>query len=108
MEEKQLRSMQLFRLMDRMRRAWTVFTPKPEISKSQFGTLLALRHGGKRPCEDKECRNRDPFEPMTLSELAKIMNQSMPALSQRISKLEGMGYVQRMPTRRTAGPHGFV
>lgn len=36
MEEKQLRSMQLFRLMDRMRRAWTVFTPKPEISKSQF------------------------------------------------------------------------
>ena len=43
MEEKQLRSMQLFRLMDRMRRAWTVFTPKPEISKSQFGTLLALR-----------------------------------------------------------------
>ena len=75
MEEKQLRSMQLFRLMDRMRRAWTVFTPKPEISKSQFGTLLALRHGGKRPCEDKECRNRDPFEPMTLSELAKIMNQ---------------------------------
>ena len=104
MEEKQLRSMQLFRLMDRMRRSWTVFTPKPEISKSQFGTLLALRHGGKRPCEDKECRNRDPFEPMTLSELAKIMNQSMPALSQRISKLEGMGYVQRM----SAGPHGFV
>ena len=36
MEENQLRSMQLFRLMDRMRRAWTVFTPKPEISKSQF------------------------------------------------------------------------
>ena len=92
--------MQLFRLMDRMRRAWTVFTPKPEISKSQFGTLLALRHGGKRPCEDKECRNRDPFEPMTLSELAKIMNQSMPALSQRISKLEGMGYVQRMPDQK--------
>ena len=49
MEEKQLRSMQLFRVMDRMRRAWTVFTPKPEISKSQFGTLLALRHGGKDP-----------------------------------------------------------
>ena len=41
MEEKQLRSMQLFRLMDRMRRAWTVFTPKPEISKSQFGTRSA-------------------------------------------------------------------
>lgn len=100
MEEKQLRSMQLFRLMDRMRRAWTVFTPKPEISKSQFGTLLALRHGGKRPCEDKECRNRDPFEPMTLSELAKIMNQSMPALSQRISKLEGMVYVQRMSDQK--------
>ena len=44
MEEKQLRSMQLFRLMDRMRRAWTVFTPKPEISKSQFGTLLAVSY----------------------------------------------------------------
>ena len=58
MEEKQLRSMQLFRLMDRMRRAWTVFTPKPEISKSQFGTLLALRHGGKGKTDTGEppCR----------------------------------------------------
>ena len=63
MEEKQLRSMQLFRLMDRMRRAWGWCSPQNRrFSKSQFGTLLALRHGAKRPCEDKECRNRDPFE----------------------------------------------
>lgn len=92
------RCMKLFRLMDRTRRAWADFTPKPEVSKSQFGTLLALRHGGKCPSERKG--ERDPFEPMTLSVLAGIMEQSMPAVSQRISKLEAAGYVSRTPDEK--------
>lgn len=95
MEIENERCMQLFRLMDRTRRAWAEFTPKPEVSKSQFGTLLALRHGRKCGSEKKE--EHDPFEPMTLSVLAAIMGQSMPAVSQRISKLEAAGYVSRTP-----------
>ena len=56
MEEKQLRSMQLFRLMDRMRRAWTVFTPKPRISSPSLALCWRCDTAEKRPCEDKECR----------------------------------------------------
>lgn len=98
MEIDNERCMQLFRLMDRTRRAWAEFTPKPEVSKSQFGTLLALRHGRKRGSEKQG--EHDPFEPMTLSVLAAIMEQSMPAVSQRISKLEAAGYVSRTPDEK--------
>ena len=45
---------------------------------------------------------------MTLSTLAKAMKQSMPAVSQRISKLEELGYVKRVPDdhdRRTVWIH---
>lgn len=42
----------------------------------------------------------DPFEPMTLSVLASLMGHSMPAVCQRISKLETMGYVRRFPDEK--------
>ena len=87
------RAMRMFKAMDRMRKAWGSLAPS-QISKSQMGTLLTLRHGGTDPMKETD---RDPFEPMTLSELAAVMGQSMPAVSQRISKLEQMGYVQRIP-----------
>ena len=89
--------MQMFRTMDRMRRAWMAVTPKPEISKSQFGTLMVLCHGGRDPMNHQP---HDPFEPMTLSVLASLMGHSMPAVCQRISKLETMGYVRRFPDEK--------
>lgn len=88
------RSMQMFRVMDRMRRAWMEITPMQEMSKSQFNTLMMLRHG---VAEHHQGEEQKLCEPMTLSELSSKLGQSMPAVSQRISKLESMGYVQRSP-----------
>lgn len=43
---------------------------------------------------------------MSLSAVAAAMGQSLPSISQRISALEGMGYVERVPDpsdRRVSG-----
>lgn len=88
-------SFRFFGAMDRVRRAWGEVVPCPQLSKSQFGTLLTLCLGGKPGQHMKNWEGRDPYTPMTLSELAAIMEQSMPAVSQRITRLEGMGYVER-------------
>ena len=37
---------ELFRLMDRVRKAWQSVTPCEHLSKSQFGTLMAIAHHG--------------------------------------------------------------
>lgn len=95
MEEQEYgRAVQLFRAMDRLRRAWQGVTPCPELSKSQFGTLMVLRYRGRPPRPDHQCA---PEESMTLSALATVMGQSLPALSRRVSALEEMGYVERVP-----------
>ena len=82
MEWEKTQSVRLFRLIDRMRRAWAAITPCAGLSKSQFGTLMALAHLGGGPG-------------LPLTQLAHGMHQSPPALSQRIAALEAMGYVQR-------------
>ena len=40
---------ELFRLMDRVRKAWQSVTPCEHLSKSQFGTLMAIAHHGRMP-----------------------------------------------------------
>lgn len=52
MEWEKTQSVRLFHLIDRMRRAWAAITPCAGLSKSQFGTLMALAHlgGGHRAC----------------------------------------------------------
>lgn len=92
MDKELSRSMQMFRVMDRVRRAWMEITPMQQMSKSQFNTLMALRHGG---AEQQKLN-----QPMTLSALSSKLGQSMPAVSQRISKLEAAGYVRRSPDPR--------
>lgn len=87
MDKELSRSMRMFRVMDRMRRAWMEITPMQRMSKSQFNTLMALRQF------EKQGQN----ESVTLSALSNQLGQSMPAVSQRISKLEAAGYVQRSP-----------
>ncbi len=87
---------QLLRSVDRVRRAWKNASPGTQINKSQFFTLMALRNKGGEGF-DHICPHPDPFQPMTLSALAKAMHQSMPAVSQRITKLEEMGCVERRP-----------
>lgn len=105
MEQEQSRSMRMFQIMDRLRRAWSEFHPSTDLNKSQLGTLLILRHGTEKPCGHAQQVEQ---KPMTMSELAARMGQSMPAVSQRISKLEAMGYVRRQSDprdRRTTWIH---
>lgn len=97
-------ALELLREMDRLRRAWKLAIPNTGINKSEFFTLYTLRHpNGHGP----SCNSSDSA-PMTLSTLAKAMKQSMPAVSQRITKLEELGYVRRVPDdhdRRTVWIH---
>ncbi len=100
------RSLELLREMDRLRRAWKLAIPNTGINKSEFFTLFTLRHPEGHPLACGQA-GQEPG-PMTLSTLAKTMKQSMPAVSQRISKLEELGYVQRVPDdhdRRTVWIH---
>jgi DNA-binding MarR family transcriptional regulator len=88
------RAEQWFKSLDRLRRAWQGITPCDELSKSQFATLMVLRHGGRPPHAPPQ-----PLEEsgMTLTALAGVMQQSMPALSKRVHTLEAMGYVTCLP-----------
>lgn len=89
-------ALQMLRAMDRIRRAWKNASPSETLNKSQFFTLMTLHNKGSSGFEEC-CPNADPYAPMTLSALAKAMNQSMPAVSQRIRRLEELGYVCRTP-----------
>ena len=96
----------LFTVMDHMRRVWQNLRPCPDLTKAQFGTLMVLANGEKKPGpEDPHpCLPGRPV--MSLSAVAAAMGQSLPSNSQRISALEGMGYVERVPDpsdRRVSG-----
>ena len=94
MEWEKTQSVRLFRLIDRMRRAWAAITPCAGLSKSQFGPLMALAHLGGGPGLAGQPPQRQA-QGLPLTQLAHGMHQSPPALSQRIAALEAMGYVQR-------------
>lgn len=85
-----------FLTMNRIRRAWVGVVPSGRLSKSQFVTLFVLRNGKRGPFMLQESA---PSKPMTLSHLARELNQSMPAISQQITRLENMGYVRRNPSK---------
>lgn len=85
----------LFTAVNRVRRAWRSMAPSKELSKAQFATLMTIAHGGNPPHEGKAF-NR----PMPLSVLANLQEQSLPGISQRITALEKLGYVERV-----ANPH---
>lgn len=91
MDCHKIQTAELFRSMDRVRRAWHSVIPCDALSKSQFGTLLTIYHFQKTQHEDESPR------PVKLSDLANSMSQSLPALSQRVKQLEDIGYVKRVP-----------
>lgn len=100
------RALELLREMDRLRRAWKLAIPNTGINKSEFFTLYTLRCPNGQALTWEGCPKE--ASPMTLSTLAKAMKQSMPAVSQRITKLEELGYVHRVPDehdRRTVWIH---
>ena len=86
---KNSRALIMFEAMDRLRRVWSEVVPAPNFSKSQFRALLYLDQYSSA---------------VPLSEVSARMNQSLPALSQKINRLESMGYVEKnqdLKDRRT-------
>lgn len=102
MDQPKMETTEMFRLMDRVRRAWLSVTPHESLNKSQFATLMAISHRSGQCCGSANTQG----EPVMPSALADDMHQSRPALSQRIHALEEMGYIERVPDptdRRVAG-----
>ena len=78
----------LFTAVNRVRRAWRSLAPSKEISKAQFATLMTIAHGGRPPHEGQETNQPMP--------LANLQEQSLPGISQRVSALEKLGYLERV------------
>ncbi|MDL2324485.1 MarR family transcriptional regulator [Ruminococcaceae bacterium OttesenSCG-928-A16] len=74
----------LFEQMDKLRRVWAGFHPMPPFKRSDLAMLgtidRMLNHGEKK---------------VTVSMLARQLQQSMPGVSQKITLLEEKGYVKR-------------
>lgn len=98
-DQQHPRALELLREMDFLRRTWKLAIPKTGINKSEFFTLYTLLCPSDEPRTWGADCPKEPA-PMTLSTLSKAMKQSMPAVSQRITKLEELGYVRREPDQR--------
>lgn len=114
MERMESELSELFRVMDRMRKAWMNVTPCSTLSKAQFGTLMVIAYPERMIGPEGEPLPPGTGEIMTMTALSRRMHQSLPALSQRVSALESLGYVERVPDpgdRRVTGvratPDGY-
>ncbi len=75
-----------FRALFRLRQNWVRFFGEPELREAFFGLVLLIQHS----CEV------NPEQPgVMVSELARRLNQSTAAVSQKISILEQKGMVER-------------
>ncbi len=75
-----------FRALFRLRQSWIRFFGESELREAFFGLLMLIRHS----CE------ANPEQPgVMVSELARRLNQSTAAVSQKISILEQRGLVER-------------
>ena len=101
MENDTSRALQMFLTMDRMRRAWSEVIPCAGVSKSQFATLMVILYGGRPPhgagLLSATLPPPEESAGVSLSEVAAVMGQTVPALSQRVSRMEALGYVERLP-----------
>lgn len=82
------RAQELLEGMDRLRRAWAGVRPEPPLTRGDMMTLGALdgmTRGGQRA---------------TMSHLAHRMHLSLPGASQKVSALEELGYLRRVPDKR--------
>lgn len=86
--------MMLVQALDRLRRAWKNVQVDVPVNKSQLFTMLVLCNKGSRMDAGGKT---DPYDAMTLSGLAREMGQSTPAVCQRVTQLEELGYVERIP-----------
>ena len=71
--------------MNDLRRAWAGFQPAAPLNRSDMMTLGAIDGMSRKG------------KAVTVSLLARMMHQSMPGISQKISGLEEQGYLRREP-----------
>lgn len=70
--------------MNYLRRAWAGLQPEPPLKRSDIMLMGTIEH----LCQKNNHK-------VTVSNLAKVMKQSAPGISQKVSMLEQMGYVRR-------------
>lgn len=95
MNESKINTAELLCITDRVRSAWRNIIPRQNLTRSQFGTLFGIYRKGAAAGG----YSVTDAVPVTLTELAASLWQSLPALSQRVFMLEKLGYVQRLPNQ---------
>lgn len=94
------RMVELWRLLIDMERTWKGFSPLPDLNKSMFGVMMCVAHGGKGKDEVAQADAPPVLEsekkPVAVGFIAAQMQQSLPAISQKISALEELGYITRL------------
>lgn len=85
LQQEYRRATRLFDLMDWLRRGWNGIQPPPPLKRSDVMLMGALQH-----------HNEHGERRMTVSALARMMHQSMPGISQKVSFLEQQGYIARV------------
>ncbi|MDL2293885.1 MarR family transcriptional regulator [Ruminococcaceae bacterium OttesenSCG-928-D13] len=78
------RAAALLNELERMRRLWHGVRPPPPLKRSDLALLGMLDHV-----------EREHGQPMTASQMAAKMHQSLPAISQKLRALEGVGMISR-------------
>ena len=84
LREKYARATKMFDMMNRLKAVSAGLHPQG-LSRSELGALGALMHLGATQ-----------REPVTISQLAKEVCHSVPAVSQKVSGLEKKGYARRV------------
>lgn len=86
--------LELFKSMDRLRKAWQDITPAPDISKSLYSVLMVISHAHLACVHGVEVKVVDDC--VSLTDLSLMLRQSLPVVSQRTRTLENLGYVYRV------------
>lgn len=85
-QKKYERAARLMSSVDRLRRVWMGACPPVPMKRGDMmllGRLIELENQGKPP--------------LSLGQLAKMMHQSPPGITQKVNALEEQGLVQRVP-----------
>ena len=78
----------LFRQLQNVRRQWDLFVPPPPLNRSDMMMLGLVDHLYSHDEKD-----------ITVSQLARLTHQTLPAVSQKISSLESQGLIRRVTSK---------
>ena len=79
---------ELFRRLQSVRRQWDLFVPPPPLNRSDMMMLGLVEH----------LHSHDE-KGITVSLLARITGQTLPAVSQKVSSIEAQGLIRRVASK---------